>query len=107
MRTTSTQKVRPDKRTVPIKWRDNSWYPRIVIRSLNSRGAGFSYWEADARPPGAESWSQSVRVLRIRRLSRAGGRSPSSGRCEISDTKASLLYGRSRLSAGSRSVNPL
>ena len=106
MRISSTLKVRAEKKTVAVKWRDNAWYPRIVIRSMGRRGPSLGFWEDSALTPGADGCSQGVAV-RLRRLGRAGGPSFNSGRCEISDTRTPFVYGRSRFLPGSRLDNPL
>jgi hypothetical protein len=107
MRTSSILKLRSDKKTVPVKWRDSSWCPRIVIRSADLRGPARDFREDAALIPGADSCSQDVRAMKIRRLGRAGRRSPNPGRCHVSDTKASFPYGRSRFFPSSRLDNPL
>jgi hypothetical protein len=107
MRTTSIPKVRSDKKTLPVKWRDSAWCPRIVIRSSDLRGSALGFREDGALIPGADSFSRDVRAIRIRRLGRAGGRLPNPGRSSVSDTRAPFLHGRSRFFPSSRLDKPL
>ena len=103
----TTPKARSDRKTVPVKWRDSTWYPRIVIRSLDKRGSAVSLWENDAWVNGASSCPPPMRGANQRRLIRPGGRSPNPARCEASDAKAPLSYGRARFLPNSRLDNPL
>jgi len=107
MRTSSILKLRSDKKTVPVKWRDSSWCPRIVIRSADLRGPGLGFREDGALMAGADASSQEARAMKIRRLGRAGRRSPNPGRCEVSGARPPFPYGRSRLFPNSRLDNPL
>jgi hypothetical protein len=79
MPTTSTPKPESGKRILTVRWRDNVWYPRIVIRSASRRVATGSFrqyaqeaHELDRIPCGRPRRSDALR----RQL-------PAPGRCEF------------------------
>jgi len=96
MRTISNEKSGSGKKSLPIKWQDQAWLPRIVIRSSSRRVAARAAW-ADTLP---------VRVSRFSKLGfnrRLGERFPRGSHPTPLIPPACLL--RSRFSYYSRPDN--
>lgn len=49
MPTTSTQRPEPEKKKVPVKWRDNAWCPLITVQRSVRRLAVLSVCGLDAQ----------------------------------------------------------
>jgi hypothetical protein len=92
MPTTSTPKPEPEKRNVPVKWRDNAWYPRIVIRPSNHRVSARGLSQSVPQFPEFER----SQCMKGRQFDKAGRQQRGSGRCRL-PASTIPFYLRSRL----------
>lgn len=99
MATTSTQRREDPKKSVPIKWRDDTWRPLILIRRVTGRMAAQSMLECEPR---LFDW---VPLPRVVAWSRAGRRLPGGARWVWTGAPAHLS--RSRFPNGWRPNNSL
>jgi hypothetical protein len=96
MRTSTNEKSGSGKKSLPVKWRDQAWLPRIVIRSSSRPLAAGASW---ADPPPARA----ARFSKLGFNRRAGKRLPRPSQPKPVMPTACLL--RSRFSYFSRPDN--
>jgi len=97
MPTSPISKPSPDKKNLPIKWRDSAWSPRIAIRSLNRRRPPQGFWQADVRISDWNFEPEKIPYTGTPRWGRAGGRRPLSDITLPLNPRQSRFFPASRL----------
>jgi hypothetical protein len=103
MSTSPITKPQSGKKNVPIKWRDNTWYPRIVIRSVAPPVSARAVWGCDPRVLG---FRESLRI-RVCGLDRPGAQPPNPGSRPLNTRINPLACSRPRFSTTPGSRNSL
>jgi hypothetical protein len=103
MSTSPITKPQSGKKNVPVKWHDNTWYPRIVIRSVAPRISARAVWGCDPRVLGFRE----SQYIRVRALDRPGAQLLNRGFRPLRSTANPLACSRFSSISTPRSRNSL
>ena len=96
MPTSPISKPSPAKKNLPIKWRDSSWSPRLVIRSQSRRRPDHGFWPPNARFSDWDFLPEEPSSQGVPRFDRAGERVPGRRRGASSSNVLPFPYGHPR-----------